>query len=530
MRIINWCLNKLFYYDGFHLMDEIYGYGLILVFAVVMKVLGHILVTFLRVVWEIPVMSIIKWCSLKKAFYYLRSSIEVPIFISVITSYISFAENALEGTSTYLQILFAITLDNYPGRFKLVVYSTISYIFVSRSTSIATLSGNRPEFKYRDSRFLPDAAANNCVNSTKGSILESVSGGKGHSNRRREERKTTKPWSDKDPIAIEEENRPGNTCTVAQVKEVKFFFGMVPMWTTFHIFSLVEATGSTFFLKQASNIDDKFPVTVFLILVTVTSFAIDYLCDFLFRKIGNEMNGQLIMQWRIGVGMAFSFISCIFAYKNAVHWLDLVKIYKQPSMHMDIFCLTPQFLLLGIMKGLSERGLQSFFRSLLSESLRDYRTPFGECVMGIGKFLSTLCILRFKSWFGHDMDSSCLDNFYAILTILSFVNLLVFWVALVNYYGDDQFSPQAVDSEQPIEGTQDSFGPSVLLSFSDQTPHNLKYISVSKRRTQSLPDMMPNNPPYISVSPRITRSFSVSACPITPKLDDAHTQEIEQQH
>ncbi|CAA2968336.1 NRT1 PTR FAMILY -like [Olea europaea subsp. europaea] len=337
-------------------------------------------------------------------------------------------------------------------------------------------------------------------------------------------------WSDKDPFAIEEENRPGKTCTVAQMKESKKNFGVVPIWTTFLIFSLVEATGSIFFVKQASNIDDKFPVTVFLILVTVTSFAIDYLCDFLFRKIGNEMNGQLIMQWRIGVGMAFSFISCIFAYKNAVHWLDLVKIYKQPSMHMDIFCLTPQFLLLGIMKGLSERGLQSFFRSLLSESLRDYRTPFGECVMGIGKFLSTLCILRFKSWFGHDMDSSCLDNFYAILTILSFVNLLVFWVALVNYYGDDQFSPQAVDSEQPIEGTQDSFGPSVLLSFSDQTPHNLKYISVSKRRTQSLPDMMPNNPPYISVSPRITRSFSVSACPITPKLDDAHTQEIEQQH
>ncbi|CAI9787139.1 unnamed protein product [Fraxinus pennsylvanica] len=148
------------------------------------------------------------------------------------------------------------------------------------------------------------------------------------------------------------------------------------------------------------------------------------------------------MQWRIGVGMAFSFICCRFAYKNA----DLVN--TQPSMHMDIFSLTPQFLLLGIMKGLSERGLQSFYRSLLSESLRDYRTPFGECVMGIGKFLSTLCILIFKSWFGHDTDSSRMDNYYTILTILSFACFLIYWVALAHCYGD---APQEVDCEQPIE-------------------------------------------------------------------------------
>ncbi|CAI9787142.1 unnamed protein product [Fraxinus pennsylvanica] len=165
------------------------------------------------------------------------------------------------------------------------------------------------------------------------------------------------------------------------------------------------------------------------------------------------------MQWRIGVGMAFSFICCIFAYKNAVHWLDLVS--TQPSMHMDIFSLTPQFLLLGIMKGLSERGLQSFFRSLLSESLRDYRTPFGECVMGIGKFLCTLCIL--KSWFGHDIESSRMDNYYAILTILSFVNLLIYCVelALAHGYGD---APQEVDCEQPIEGPQASSRPLILRS------------------------------------------------------------------
>ncbi|XP_022849920.1 protein NRT1/ PTR FAMILY 5.5-like [Olea europaea var. sylvestris] len=184
---------------------------------------------------------------------------------------------------------------------------------------------------------------------------------------------------------------------------------MVPMWTTFLTYSLVDATGSTFFFEQASNIDDKFPATVFVILVTVTSFAIDYLYDFLFRKIAHLLY------------------------------------YDKPSSYTNIFSLTPQFIFLGIMKGLSEGGLQSFFRSQVPESLKNYGPPFGECVIGIGKFLSIVCILIFGSWFGHDIYTSHLDNYYAMLIFGSFVNLLIYW--LVAYWsGDDQFSPE-IDSE-----------------------------------------------------------------------------------
>ncbi|CAA3020329.1 NRT1 PTR FAMILY -like [Olea europaea subsp. europaea] len=248
-------------------------------------------------------------------------------------------------------------------------------------------------------------------------------------------------WLDKAPIVIEKENRPDKPCTAAQVSEDKFLLGMVPMWTTFLTYSLVDATGSTFFFEQASNIDDKFPATVFVILVTVTSFAIDYLYDFLFRKIGNEMNGQLIILVRIGIGMTFSVICCIFAWKNAAHLLY----YDKPSSYTNIFSLTPQFIFLGIMKGLSEGGLQSFFRSQVPESLKNYGPPFGECVIGIGKFLSIVCILIFGSWFGHDIYTSHLDNYYAMLIFGSFVNLLIYW--LVAYWsGDDQFSPE-IDSE-----------------------------------------------------------------------------------
>ncbi|XP_022850455.1 protein NRT1/ PTR FAMILY 5.6-like isoform X2 [Olea europaea var. sylvestris] len=334
-------------------------------------------------------------------------------------------------------------------------------------------------------------------------------------------------WLDKAPIMIEEVNRPDKNCTVAQVKEVKFLLALIPMWTTFLTYSLVDATGSTFFFVQVSNIDDKFPVTVFVILVTVTISAIDYLCDFLFQKIGNEMNGQLIRRGRIGVGMAFSVICCIFAWKNAVHWLYLVKIYTKPSLHINIFSLTPQFIFLGIMKGFSEGGLQSFFCSQVSESLKNYGPPFGECVIGIGKFLSMFCILIFGRWFGKYINFSRLDNYYALLTLLSFVNLLIY--CLVAYwYGDVRFSPE-VDCEPLIEGAQDSIRPLVLPSFSDQMPNNLQYIGVSTRRTRSLSDKMPNISPYFSVFRRGTWSFPSPAQPTNPnRLDYAHEKENEQ--
>ncbi|CAI9787141.1 unnamed protein product [Fraxinus pennsylvanica] len=121
----------LFVCHGFHLMDEIVYWGLMLVFTELMRSLRHrlcLLATYLRVVWHIPIMRIIIWCS-KKLFYYFISLNDVLAFISVITLGISFEGHVLGRTLTFLQILFAITLDNYPGRFKLVVCSTISYIF-----------------------------------------------------------------------------------------------------------------------------------------------------------------------------------------------------------------------------------------------------------------------------------------------------------------------------------------------------------------------------------------------------------------
>ncbi|CAA2957078.1 NRT1 PTR FAMILY -like [Olea europaea subsp. europaea] len=95
MRIIEWCLKKLSYYVVFS-KEALFIFGLIFVHSFVEKALVDILITHLPGVWDIP-----------------KSAKAV---------------NLQEGTVAVLQILFAFASDAYLGRFKMVVYSTISYI------------------------------------------------------------------------------------------------------------------------------------------------------------------------------------------------------------------------------------------------------------------------------------------------------------------------------------------------------------------------------------------------------------------
>ncbi|CAI9787138.1 unnamed protein product [Fraxinus pennsylvanica] len=471
MRIINWCLKKFRYYVVFS-KEAMFIFGLIFVHSFVENALVNILITHLSGVWDVP------------------KSAKVV--------------NLQEGTSAVLQILFAIASDAYQGRFKMVVFSTISYIIglVLFWNAARNRNAKIPTFYL-------------------GLVLITLA-------------KATKEVSLK--AFLDDQFMANNIPATEKDKERQHSRSNV-WWRSTSILDALAAVFVSISLDLFSMISAIAMVVAYLWFWLGAKF---YECN---RPTGSAISDVLfviktavlkrnilyatIIKGRIGIGMTFSVICCIFAWKNAVHWLYLVNTYTQPSIHTDIFSLTPQFIFLGIMKGLSEGGLQSFFRSQVSESLKNYGPPFGECVIGIGKFLSVIFILIFSSWFGQDIDSSRLDNYYAMLTLLSFVNFLIYWL-VAYWHGYDQFSPE-VYCEPLIEGAQDSIGPLVLPSFSDQTSNNLRYVSVSTRRTQSLSDKMPNNPSYFSVFRRRTLSFPGPACPRTPnRLDDAYVQEKEE--
>ncbi|KAI3450905.1 hypothetical protein Pfo_007570 [Paulownia fortunei] len=299
-------------------------------------------------------------------------------------------------------------------------------------------------------------------------------------------------WLDRAAVVVQEQEKPGHVCTVEQVKGVKFLLKMLPIWTTFLTFSLVVATGSTFFLEEATKINIDFPILYFIALWRFTKFMVAEISDYVLEKLEKKKKffAQRMMLVRIGIGMICCVLCCIAARINAVHWLHLVKIDGQPEEPMNIYRLTPQFVLLGVMEGLSGDGLENFFDSQVSKSTARYGPPFGDCVEGVGKFLSVICILILSTWFKwfkDDINSSRLDKYYAVLTILSFANMIIYWL-VAYWYGDERFlaeDGEDIEMANSVQALQkDSLGPPLV---SGSLFNKGQYKSFSGRRTLPIP-------------------------------------------
>ncbi|XP_047961748.1 protein NRT1/ PTR FAMILY 5.11-like [Salvia hispanica] len=230
-------------------------------------------------------------------------------------------------------------------------------------------------------------------------------------------------WLDKAAIAH------GGGCSDAQVEKVKRLIKMLPMWSCFLTLSLVAASGSTFFFEEASVIEDGGVIDndnkiLFLAnVVRFTDLVGSVISNYIMTKLRDKMkfNQQRMELVKIGMGMLCCVSCCIVAWGLA----SLRRNY-----YINVFWLTPQFILLGLMQGLSEDGLESFYESQASKSLLSYGPPFGELVMGIGKFMSIPCVLIFSMtsirWFQKDIDASRLDKYYIFLAVLSFLNFVLY--------------------------------------------------------------------------------------------------------
>ncbi|KAH6769217.1 hypothetical protein C2S51_014553, partial [Perilla frutescens var. frutescens] len=258
-------------------------------------------------------------------------------------------------------------------------------------------------------------------------------------------------WVDR--AAVVQEN--GICSSVEQVMGVKYLLRMVPMWSTFITFSLVYASGDTFFIEEASSIITDHDTSAILLFTNVKNLielivpATPVLC--LVRRLcGKEhyINAQKLMLVRIGIGMLCCVLCCIAAWTQADHRLDLVDTYGDARGHMNVYRLTLQFLLLGFMGGLSSEGLEDFFKSQVSSSMFGYGQWLGNFVIGIGKFVSVVCILILSKWFQGKVESSRLDKYYFFLVVLSSVNF-VSYCLVARWYGDDTFAA-AVAGEDNI--------------------------------------------------------------------------------
>ncbi|XP_054782774.1 uncharacterized protein LOC129290094 [Prosopis cineraria] len=146
-------------------------------------------------------------------------------------------------------------------------------------------------------------------------------------------------------------------------------------------YSLVFTCGDTYFVVQTSKLDFNVgeldvPVIVFFVLQSSVASVV--------RLIQSRLK-LLEPIWSMAVGMFCSSPCCFWA------WL-----VERGSLPLSIWVLTPQYLLLGLMEGFAEFGLESFLRNqLVPKSTRKFVYP--GFVMLSGIVVSILFALIFVS-------------------------------------------------------------------------------------------------------------------------------------
>lgn len=213
---------------------------------------------------------------------------------------------------------------------------------------------------------------------------------------------------------------------------------MIPIWITSLPFGICVAQASTFFVKQSGTLDRKIgnnfilPASSMYCLSAagmILSVAIyDKILVPLLRKTTGNERGITILQ-RIGIGMIFSFTTMVVA--ALVERKRLGRIADA----MSVFWLAPQFFIIGIGDGFALVGLQEYFYDQVPDSMRSLGIAFYLSVNGAANFLSSLLITIVdwiskkssgKSWFGEDLNSSRLDNFYWLIAGIVAVDLFVY--------------------------------------------------------------------------------------------------------
>ncbi|GLJ37739.1 hypothetical protein SUGI_0766780 [Cryptomeria japonica] len=244
---------------------------------------------------------------------------------------------------------------------------------------------------------------------------------------------------------------PWRLCTVTQVEEAKLMIKLLPIWVAMFIPSTLVAQVNTLFIKQGNtlkrNMGPHFEIpsgslTAFVTMSMLVSIVIyERILVKLFRKFTGNPRGITILQ-RMGIGLVMDVILMAVA---AITEQQRIKIVKEHGLEghpkavapLTVFILLPQFILMGIRDAFLEVGKLEFFYDQSPESMQSIGTSLFASTLGVGNFISaslltTVADITGKkghtSWILDNLNASRIYYYYALLAVLSFLNLIFFLV------------------------------------------------------------------------------------------------------
>ncbi|OIW06169.1 hypothetical protein TanjilG_01796 [Lupinus angustifolius] len=250
---------------------------------------------------------------------------------------------------------------------------------------------------------------------------------------------------------------PWRLCSVTQVEELKLILRIIPIWLSCIMFTVVQAQGHTYFVKQADTLNRSIgpnflvPAAVIQGLVGIIILIVVPIYDKVFmplaRKFTGHPTGITVLQ-RIGVGHFLSILTMVVAALVEAKRVGVARDHNlldnpKAMVPMTIWWLLPQYIITGVSDAFTIVGLQELLYDQMPEGMRSMGAALYISIIGVGNFASIAIIdtveeitLRVGGpWLGNNINRAHLDYFYWLLAVLSALSLCVYlWLAKLYEY------------------------------------------------------------------------------------------------
>ncbi|KAM7530504.1 hypothetical protein LguiB_033914 [Lonicera macranthoides] len=258
----------------------------------------------------------------------------------------------------------------------------------------------------------------------------------------------------------QEPQNPWKLCRVTQVENAKIILAMVPIFACTIFMTLCLAQLQTFSIQQGITMDTSItksfniPPASLPILPVVFLIILIPTYDKLFIPFAHKLTGHptgITHLQRVGVGLVLSSVSMGTAAIMEVKRKDVARSHHmldarpviQP-LPISVFWLSFQYFIFGIADMFTYVGLLEFFYSQAPKGVKSISTCFLWSSMAFGYYMSTIVVqivngatkgmTKSEGWLGgNNINRNHLNLFYWLLSILSFVNFLVYLFVAKRY-------------------------------------------------------------------------------------------------
>ncbi|XP_038693054.1 protein NRT1/ PTR FAMILY 1.2-like [Tripterygium wilfordii] len=246
-------------------------------------------------------------------------------------------------------------------------------------------------------------------------------------------------------------SNPWQLCTIEQVEELKALIKVIPLWSTGVLMS-INISQSSFPLLQANSMNRhvtsgfQIPAGSFGMFTIITLTIWILLYDRVILPVASKIKGKPVIlgvKLRMGIGIFFSFLSmAVSAIVESIRRRRAIRegFANNPQavlMDMNAMWLAPQHCLNGLAEAFNAIGQTEFYYSEFPRSMSSIASALFGLGMAVANLLASVILSSMdhitskggkESWVSSNINKGHYDNYYWVLAILSFINLLYFVV------------------------------------------------------------------------------------------------------